>query len=339
MSGATGKICCVCHKDVSTAKRVKDAKGHYYCAACHAATLQRQPAAVAAGGSASENDDLVPLAAPVKAAPRPMPQPVAVSKPKIPEFCPNCGAKVLANRKFCFKCNRDVTQMDKLIALRAQEAKGPSGEQKFAIVFGHVMRVVMWAVIAGVVVILILGMKMMFLPGGLWDNYPKTREAAVREFLQHIAAGTDKSYEKAFMLISFRERSTGKSSEDVVFKSVFKQIHDEFNQKYGNDWIGKIKLENLGSNDKYADDEVDFRLTLGNDTYLVASQVQLDITRATANMTLPRTKKPVYKEDGENHFGILDIAEYPVHPKRHMLDVAGPGQPETLEVPAGGGGF
>jgi hypothetical protein len=58
-------------------------------------------------------------------------------------------------------------------------------------------------------------------------------------------------------------------------------------------------------------------------------------------MTLPRKKKPVYNENGENHFGILDVSQYKVHPTRHMVDIVGPGQPEDFDLPvpvAPGGG-
>src|SRR4051812_18981843 len=45
MDAVGTKICCVCKKDVSSAKRVKDAAGHYYCAPCHTALAQRAAAA------------------------------------------------------------------------------------------------------------------------------------------------------------------------------------------------------------------------------------------------------------------------------------------------------
>jgi hypothetical protein len=336
MSTAAVKVCLVCGKDVANAKRVKDAQGNYYCEACQAAAAakrqgapkpvavvmgdaKKQPATVAAKGGDGAGEGGGESRGPAK----------------LPEFCPNCGAKVFANRKLCIKCNRDVTKMEKVIALKKEEAAPPSKEEVFATWVGRVARVVMWTVIVGVVVFILWGIKLQFMPPGLWDEFPKTREAAVREFLGYIAEGGEKNYGKAFMLISFRERSTGLPDEEKKFDMVFAQMHDDFAKKYGADWLSKMKLENAGSNDMYTDDEVDYKLTLGGDTYTIATQAQMDITTATAHMTLPRAKKPVFNEDGKNRFGILDIAEYKVHAKRHMVDIAGSGQPETLDVPPG----
>src|SRR5437867_296657 len=115
MSSAPQKVCTLCHKDVSNAKRVKDAEGHYYCEACHEAASKRQmagagataiPAKSGAVALADADDDLLPLApAEPRAAPRRAVAPESAgdsAKPApLPEFCPNCGAKVFANRKFC----------------------------------------------------------------------------------------------------------------------------------------------------------------------------------------------------------------------------------------------
>jgi hypothetical protein len=142
----------------------------------------------------------------------------------------------------------------------------------------------------------------------VYDHYPKTREGAVREFLKDIADGTDASYAKAYDLISWRERTLGDSGEASRFATVFKHMHDDFGQKYGTDWLSKIKLENKGPNDSYQDDDVDFKMALGDDSYTVATQVQIDETTAVSNMVMPRKKKPEYIEDGKRHFGILDVA-------------------------------
>jgi hypothetical protein len=249
----------------------------------------------------------------------------------MPEFCPGCGAKVFANRKRCMKCGADIMQLVQKAAASPKDADRPKTEDVIATWVGRTARVGLVVAIVGVVLFILYGYKLMFMPGGLWDNYPTTREAAVREFLGDIAAGTDKSYDSAFMLISFRERSTGRSGEDQQYKNTFTRMHDDFAKKYGNDWLTRIKLDNLGSNDKYADDEVDYKLTLGKDSYIIATQAQMDTTKATANMTLPRKKKPVYNEDGKHRFGIIDVSNYLVHEQRHMIEIAGNGQPETFD--------
>ena len=56
MTTAIGKTCRVCQKDVTNAKRVKDAKGQYYCAACHA-ELVKKPGAAGAGNAGKRAAD------------------------------------------------------------------------------------------------------------------------------------------------------------------------------------------------------------------------------------------------------------------------------------------
>jgi hypothetical protein len=329
MSETVAKACCVCKKDVSATKHGKDKRGRYYCLPCFeeakkraAATPHRDAGHVSTNGA--------PARAPAAAVAAPA---VAAKEAPVtmPEFCPGCGAKVFAGRKRCMKCGGDVLEMQKKAAARPKGDDKPATEEVVATWLGRVMRVGLVVLVIGVVLFALYGLKLMFMPGGLWDNYPTTREAAVREFFGHIADGSDKSYDKAFMLISFRERTTGRSGEDDLYKNVFRRMRDDFTKKYGSDWLSKMQLEKIGSNDNYADDEVDFKLKLGKDAYIVATQVQLDTTKATANMTLPRVKKPVYNEDGNRRFGILDVEGYKVREKRHMEEMVGSGQPETLE--------
>jgi hypothetical protein len=321
MSETIAKVCCMCQKDVSAAKHGKDKRGRYYCEPCFDAAKKR-----AAATAHPATETVQPKAAGVAAATTAAPVPET-----IPDFCPGCGAKVFANRKRCMKCGGDVLEMQRKAASRPKEDDRPAKEEVIATWFGRISRIGLAILVVGIVLFVLYGVKLMFMPGGLWDNYPTTREAAVREFLQHVATGTDASYEKAFMLISFRERTTGHSGEDQRYKAVFTQMHNDFAQKYGKDWLSKIKLENLGPNDNYADDEVDYKLTLGNDSYIIATQVQIDLTTATANMTLPRLKKPVFNENGKLHFGIIDVTGYKAHDKRRMVEIVGPGQPDRMD--------
>jgi len=349
MTAPASKTCIVCHKDVSNAKRVKDPQGHYYCAECHEKALQthRVPAQTAAGAAAktpmvkaavaaplrppADDDDLLPMV-PVTTRPAPPAagQPAPKGPPKIPEFCPACGTKTLPGRRLCFKCNRDVTQMDKLVAMRAEAAKGPGKDEKFAAAFGVVMKIVLSLIGIGLVGLVLYVIYAQFVPGGLWDHYPTNREQLVRDYFKYISEGTDASFDKAFLLVSFREASTGKPGEDDRYKMMYRKLRTEFSEKYGSDWYSKIKVEYIGPNEAYADDEEDYNLIINNDKYKVATQVQMDVTRATALMTLPRHGRTDFKEDGKNHFGIIDIEGYKVNARRTMVERVGPGMPEKL---------
>jgi hypothetical protein len=329
MSETVVKICCMCKKDVSGAKHGKDKRGRYYCTSCFETAKKR--AAAAAAQPVAESVQMAATRATTAAPVRPSAPAPAPAPETMPEFCPGCGAKVFANRKRCIKCGGDVLEMQRKAAARPKDADRPATEEVVATWIARGAKVGLAVLVVGVVLFLLYGMKLMFLPGGLWDNYPTTREAAVREFLGYIADGSDKSYDKAFMLISFRERSTNRPNEDGLYKTVFTRMRDDFNRKYGSDWLSKIKLENLGAVDSYPDDEVDFKLTLGPDSYIIATQVQIDTTTATANMTLPKRKKPVYDENGKRRFGILDVSDYKVREKRHMVEIVGSGQPERFD--------
>lgn len=75
------KICCVCGVNVAHAKRVKDAKGRYYCQACYdqAAANKGLNTAAPAGDSAPAVAAAPVVAAPVPVAPPPPPPPAAIA--------------------------------------------------------------------------------------------------------------------------------------------------------------------------------------------------------------------------------------------------------------------
>lgn len=338
MTAPAAKTCCMCHKDVSNAKRVKDPHGHYYCATCHEAALRKRqgaagvakaaaaspavkvPVGRTAVAAAPPSDDDLPM---VPLATTPVPDADEEEAPKkapakIPEYCPNCDAKTLAGRRFCIKCNRDLTQMDKVVALKKEEAAGPSREEKVASAVGFVLKICLWVFCIAVLAFILWGIYLQVKPIDTFEDYPTTRERVVRDFLKHINEGSEKSLDKAFLLVSFRERTTNSNSEDVRWKQQFRKMREDFTAKYGADWHSKYQLENAGSNDDYADDEVDFKLKLGEDTYKIATQVQIAVDVASVNMIRPSKVKPEYPENGKNHFGILDVSEYKVRPKRTM---------------------
>jgi hypothetical protein len=374
MDAVATKVCCVCKKDVSSAKRVKDAAGHYYCATCYEALAKRAGAAKGPPQSASlpadeGSVDVAALPPPHAAAPQkptappaddgsfdlaepdPVRAPKAAPRPaaaapgaaptaaKLPEVCPNCGARVFANRRLCIKCNRDVTQLGNIAELRAKrEADNNEGAVKVAVWVGRIARVGIGLVVLVGLFLVGYVIYLQFAPISVYDHYPKTREAAARDFLKAVSDGTDKSYEKAYLLVSFRERGFD-SSETGKYTAVFKRMHAEFAQKYGADWLSKVKLENTGVNTSYQDDEVDFKLTLGADTYTVATQVQIDETTAVSNMVMPRKSKPVYNENDKNRFGILDVSGYTFGQQRRMAERYGNSQPSSPEDLLPGGGM
>ena len=203
MSNGPVKVCVSCKKDVANAKRVKDPQGRYYCASCHEALTKKKAEATApvAAGGGDEYDFSEPM-------PTPKPKPVvkaplgegeAKKAAPLPAVCPNCGARVLPNRRLCIKCNRDVTKMDKVIAMKAEEAAGPSKEEKIATVVAFLMKIGLVVGCVAVVAFVLYGMYLRVKPVDTFEDFPTSREQVVRDFLKHVDEGSDKSLEKAYL--------------------------------------------------------------------------------------------------------------------------------------------
>ena len=323
---ATTLFCCRCKKDVATQKRVKDPRGLLFCELCYKVAVQQQQT------QQQRTTAPRPPAAPTIRKPPAPPaasassSPTQVQKP-LPDFCPACNAPTLPGRRICIKCNRDMTKLDKLLAMRAENSK-VSAEEKVGAAIGKIIKLVVIVVVVAALAFVGWGMYVSVNPPGPFAQYPTKRADAVQQILAHIQEGTDKSYKNAFNLISFRERATNNPNEDGLYKMVYKRMHDEFAQKYGNDWLSTAKIENpdIANHDEI----VPFTLTMPNgDVYHIDTEAQISVTQAVANLTV-RRDKPEYFENGKRHFGILEIEEYTVHPQSTMQERVGPGKPEPL---------
>jgi hypothetical protein len=335
---ASVKTCRICGKDLTGQKRVKDGKGQYHCEPCYQAAAARTNALKAAAvpppapqepadeydlrpQSPAPNPRVRPASVPIARAPVKKAAPTLVipsddegsRKQILPKNCPNCGHAMLPGRRICIKCNRDVTRMDKLLAMRAGDELPPEKAEVIAGIVGRVMKYTLILVVVGVVVFLAWGAWLMFTPAGPFDEYPKTRNAAVSEFLGYIAKGTEKSYHNAFLLVSFRVRSTNNAQEEQLYRGRFIRMHDDFLKKYGADWPSRAKIENMSPADTTGD--AIFEISIGPDAYHIETQVQIPFDEATLNV-LSR-KAPYYVEDGQKHWGILDVSEYSVNATRH----------------------
>jgi hypothetical protein len=343
------KICHLCQKDVSGTKRVKDPAGHYFCQPCFDKAAAHAPAAKAAqaGGRPAGAKvatthppaakpvavkiappptpptpqlDLEPLPAsdeldfaePPPPTPKPKPiAPPAAARPApkpgvLPEFCPACGTKVIHGRRLCIKCQRDVTK-----PVVSKGAAVDDRTEAVATFVGKALKAGILAAVLAFVVFCGYGLYIMFFSSrDPFDMYPKTREAAVREFLGHVARGGDAEYDKALKLISFRVRfGTHNENEDTFYKVAFARMHDELAQKHGSDWLSKVKIDKEGVGS--GEDEV---LTAVIDDARYAMNVQVQIPAEKALTDRLARKVESYPEDGKRHFGIAEVFDYPPHP-------------------------
>jgi acetyl esterase/lipase len=114
-SESIGKICLVCHADVSQVKRVKDSKGNYYCEPCYAARKQSaKPADRPAPSPDSDDLDLAPRAAHTPKSSRSATTP-----------CPGCNKPLPPATVFCVNCGYNL-KLGKQAATSLQAAAAPT---------------------------------------------------------------------------------------------------------------------------------------------------------------------------------------------------------------------
>ncbi|MEI8196472.1 MAG: hypothetical protein WCI73_11235 [Phycisphaerae bacterium] len=297
MSAIAPTLCRACNKDISTSKRIKSAQGYYYCeACCHTAAKKK-------------SQSVPPLAAPVMMATPAATAPVAPNAASaIPfKFCPNCHAAVLPGRILCIKCHRDLTKMDKFIAIQAEGAK-TSTQEIAANWIGRILKVGLILFVLGVVAFVGYGGWTLFHPPGPFDHYPTNRVQAVKDILADISAGTDKSYAHAYMLISTRVRFTSNRKDDA-YKAAYTGMHNDFLKKYGPDWLAKAKITTEFPGD--TGDVVPFLVTINHDEYHIDTEAQMSLASGVEQI-MTHEEHP---EGGKAHFGIRDIAEYSMLPK------------------------
>ena len=223
-----------------------------------------------------------------------------------------------------------LRDLDKLLAIQAEAYRPPSVEERVANLIGRGMKIGLILLVLGVVACGSWGVYLTFFTHhGPFDEFPTSREQVVRDFLTRISEGTDKSYEKAFFLVSFRYRQSNDINEIYNFKALFARIHKDFNKQFGPDWIHTLQISHDQAHNSFSsDDETETEFTLGDKdphTYTIYTQVQIAIFDA---ITGGGRNRPARDENGKNHFGILEIEEYPVNWRYHKLHPVEPSIPE-----------
>jgi hypothetical protein len=311
-------LCRTCDLDVTTNTCVLSERGNCYCEKCCLVAAEILKAGKDGGVEPSpiEGFNLLEDGGPVVMA----------------ERCPLCGELILPEQTEC-RCHawqalkklkwagqerlakpRRVREPRLTIARSRRQTvvRRAKGNNWIESVAGSVMAMGITGMVACVVVglVAVVGYAAWALisPSGPFDDYPTVRVAAVQQILGDIAQGTDQGYEKAFQMVSFRVRFTGNKHEDVLYKTAFKQMHDDFVMKYGANWVARAHIESSipGS----AAEIVPYKVTIDGDVYHVDAQVQISSTDSLQGAM----SNDVYPENGKRHFGVLGIEEYSAHP-------------------------
>jgi hypothetical protein len=340
---APRKVCHACGKDVAAVKRVKDSHGRYLCMPCNDAAIRtaqaaHAPAVVATAAAATvtvpsvehaapapSDDDCYDILPSVNAGEAAASDPDNLaSKPLVlPRICPNCEAPVLLNRRICLRCNHDLTKMDELILRKAAAAYGPSREEIIGTWISRGILAGLVLVVIGVVIFLGMGLRTIFNPGSAFDDFPTTRVQAINDFFTCVSKG---QYDDAFYLVSFRRRATTNSDEIENYKRLFARMHQDLNKTHGDKWISRLKVESFGNPDALG--EVAGHAVMIDDAiYFVSTEVQIPLDQVLANRTTRHP--PAYIENGKHHFGVVEVAQYPLDPVDE-----GPGPPAIqLQLP------
>ncbi len=311
-------LCRTCDDDLTHNACVLSERGNCYCEKCCLAAAEILKAGRNGGADPSpiEGFKLVEDGGPIVVA----------------ERCPLCGELILPEQTAC-RCHawqalkrvkwaasdwaatlpRERQPRPTIVRPKRQTVKRKStGNNWFEAMLGSIMAMG----ITGFVGCMVLGLAAvvgyaawsLIFPSGPFDNYPTTRVQAVQQILGNIAQGSDQGYENAFGMVSFRVRFTGNKHEDVLYKSAFKQMHDDFAKKYGANWETRARIESSlpGSTAEI----VPYKVTIDGDVYHVDTQVQISSTDSLQGAM----SNDVYPENGKRHFGVLGIEEYSAHP-------------------------
>lgn len=228
---------------------------------------------------------------------------------EMPKTCPACGAPVIKGRRLCIKCNRDVT-IPLPESMRGDAS--PEISDKVAGVVGKSFKIVGYLAVVLFAAMLGYVLYSMFLADSeAYQPYPKTRAQAIHQYLEAIAANTEKSQNRAFEMVSYRARTTNNPNERVFYKKMFTKMNEDLTKKYGKEWIKTVELDPKSHQDLFAIDDCEVHtLKIGKDEYTIMTQAQISPEEMIGN--LPAKQKAEYPENGKYRFGVLQMAEYPV---------------------------
>ena len=90
-------------------------------------------------------------------------------------------------------------------------------------------------------------------------------------------------------------------------------MHEEFEKKYGADWLAKVAIQLDGEGGTTDEPTAAFTVKIGSDEYHILTEALMGDMEAVGLLNTTGPKK--YPENGQNHFGIVEVEEYPAHPR------------------------
>ena len=250
-----------------------------------------------------------PPPSPPPLSPRPSPRPTPVASPPPPAptasalpaspSCPLCNEPLPPNQRVCNDCAKALPKLNNLLTVREEHTNQITRHNRRLKTLKTVALAAIPVALASVAVI---AFGRWFTPHAPFDQYPTTRAQAVEEMLSDIQDGSNTAYDNALHLIA-----THTPARDDACKSAFKLMHDDFLQRYGQNWLPLAQIDNILPD---LDTQfIPFSITIHNDVYHITSQALASADPHDSAAPAPSLHFP---ENGKQHFAISQIEEYAV---------------------------
>lgn len=227
--------------------------------------------------------------------------------------CPACDARLTPGLTICAKCRMPVAKMADLWAARRKAESLGRGKVKVS-----EAREIDWrslakagGIAAGVLVVMLgmyFGVKYM---GGAYDKpwlrYPTDPEQLVKEFMGYIETDKDKSFDKAYGLMSMSVRHDQESGERGRYRQLYHEVYKYLTEEFGPGWGATMSLvaEPGGGGGTLF-----YRVEVGAETLHVAVEPQ------------GPEKGPA---PSPARYGVMQIAEFPIEEAAEAQQMAGIG--------------
>lgn len=236
----------------------------------------------------------------------PPPRPSPPAPPKSGRVCPACETFVPAGRRHCPQCKLESAKMDGYeAAKRAAQSRGFTGTKiqvSRADIIRRAVRITTWLLVIAAVGYGGYSIYAWLHPPPRYLQYPNTAEGTVREFLNLVSNGDDKSLDRAYFLVADSVRDPKASDDRGDYRQIFDVMHNYLASEFGDDWLAGAR---------YAPDPAD------PNTFVL--HVSMETLHIRVAQQTPADKE---KEQGP-HYGFLGVDEFNVNDGPDYRKMAG----------------
>jgi hypothetical protein len=238
--------------------------------------------------------------------PPPPSRPSPPAPPKSGRMCPACGTFIPAGRRLCSTCKLEAAKMDGYeAAKRAAQSRGFTGtkvQASRADIIRRAIRITTWVLVIAGIVYGGWSIYAWLHPPPRYLQYPNTAEGTVREFLNYVSAGDDKSLDKAYFLVADSVRDPKASDDRGDYRQIFDVMHNYLANEFGEDWLTQAK---------YAPDPAD------------PDMFVLRVSMETLHIHVAQQTPPEKEKEQGPHYGFIGVDEFSVNDGPDYRKMAG----------------